>query len=774
MAGPLLALSAAAFGGGILLAGTAAGFPGWIPAVLMLFGVVTGLGVMQWSQRGTVRPVRAALGVMLSFFLLGTGWGSLHSVRVVRSPLVRLVGRSVQAWGSLEGEPERQRIGWTGSLRVRLVVPVEWRSQGVAVRDRVWLQGDREAPAVSPADDVVVRGTIDPLPPTEFGDYLRRRGYPAVLDVRSVEVAGPSPNRLIRAAWAVRTALSASIHRLFPAREAGLLMGISLGDTSRLDPAIEEDFRATGLSHLTAVSGGNLVMFLAPILGVALLVRLGRRTTFVVGAAATGFFVLLTGGQPSVLRAATMSWITMTGVFLGRPRSPPAIMGGAVLALLALDPTLAHAIGFQLSVAATAGMALLAGELTNRFSRAVPLWLALPAAATLSAQAGVTPLLLYHFGLVPSVTAVANVLAFPAVAPAMVLGLAAGCVGLASITAGTMLATVARLPLGYLAAVAHWLARFPFPIVTSPGSQVLVLVGGTGVVLAAAWWLRVHRRIPRFAVPLLLLTAAAFVWMGALRAGPPSHLTVTFFDVGQGDAALVRSPGGASILVDAGPEEHDVTRELAALGVRRLDLLVASHPHADHVAGLPSVLGRFAVALAVDPGCEGDSPFHADFRRAVRSAGVALRHPRPGTVLLVGDVRVEVLGPDRCFVGTESDANNDSLVLRVSYGTSSVLFSGDAEEPAQEVLLEKRPELLMADVLKVPHHGGDTSISEFLGVVRARVAVVSVGPNRYGHPVPSVLTELSRLGMRVFRTDRSGDVTVQLRGDEVFIQSSHG
>ena len=769
----MLALSAAGFGVGILLVGTVGRFPGWMPAGLMVLGVMTGFGAMQWSLRGPARRVRVALGVLLCFVLLGVGWGALHSLRVRRSPLVRLVGRSIQAWGSLEAKPETQRIGWTGSLRVRLVIPVQDGSLGVAVRDRVWLQGDRATPAVSPADEVLVRGTIDPLPPTEFGNYLRNRGYPAVLDVRSVDVVGPAANRLIRAAWAVRSALSGSIRRLFPNREAGLLLGISLGDTSRLDPGIEEDFRATGLSHLNAVSGGNLVMFLAPILGLALLVRLGRRATFVVGAAATGFFVLLTGGQPSVLRAAAMSWITMTGVFLGRPRSPPAIMGGAVLVLLALDPTLAHAIGFQLSVAATAGMALLAGPLAIRF-RALPRWLALPAAATLSAQAGVTPLLLYHFGLVPTVTVLANVLAFPSVAPAMVLGLAAGCIGLASFTAGMVLATLAKLPLGYLAEVAHWLARFPFPIVTSPGSQGLVLLGGIGVVLAAAWSLRVSRRIPRAAVPILALAAAGFVWMGAVRAGPPPLLTVTFFDVGQGDAALVRSPGGATILVDAGPEEHDVTRELAARGVRRLDLLVATHPHADHVAGFPSVLVRFAVGLAVDPGCEGESPFHADFRRAIQSAGVPLRHPRPGTILLVGDLRVEVLGPDRCFVGTESDANNDSLVLRVSYGTSSVLFSGDAEQPAQEVLLEKRPELLTADVLKVPHHGGDTSLSEFLGAVHARVAVVSVGPNRYGHPVPSVMAELSRLGMRVFRTDGSGDVTVQLRGDEVFIQSSDG
>ncbi|MDP8957037.1 MAG: DNA internalization-related competence protein ComEC/Rec2 [Actinomycetota bacterium] len=772
MAGPLLAVSAVAFGSGILLAGRLERFAGWLPVALIVLAGLAALGAVQWGRR---RPTNTPVlvGVTACFLLLGIAWGGLHALRVTRSPLARLVGRTVQVWGSLEAEPEKQRIGWTGSLRVRLVVLARGDGHGVAVGDRLWLQGGHDVPDVTPAHHVVVRGTLDPLPPTEFGDYLRRRAYPAVLDVRSVEAIGPTPNLLIRAAWGVRSALSTSIRRLFPPSQAGLLMGISLGDTSRLDPSIDEDMRATGLSHLTAVSGGNLVMFLAPFLGVAVLLRVGRMATFAIGAAATGFFVLLTGGEPSVLRAAAMAWITMTGVFVGRPSSPPAIMGGAVLALLAIDPTLAHAIGFQLSVAATAGMALLASPLAHRL-RALPRWVALPAATTISAQAGVTPLLLYHFGLVPTVTVVANVLAFPSVAPAMVLGLAAGCVGLISTALGSILAAAARLPLAYLAEVAHWLARFPFPIVTSPGEQVAVLVAGIAAVFAAAWWLRSRPTFPRAAVPIAVVAAGLYLWVGAVRAGPPSLFTVTFFDVGQGDAALVRSPGGATILIDAGPDEHHVTRELAALGVRRLDLVVATHPHADHVAGFPSVLARFAVALVVDPGCEAESPFHGDFVRAVRTAGVPLRHPRSGTVFLVGDVKVEVLGPDRCFVGTESDANNDSLVVRVSYGSSSVLFSGDAEQPAQEVLLEERPGLLVADVLKVPHHGGDTSLEEFLGAVRARVAVVSVGPNRYGHPVPSVMSELSRLGMRVFRTDRSGDVTVRLRGDELLIQSSHG
>jgi competence protein ComEC len=333
---------------------------------------------------------------------------------------------------------------------------------------------------------------------------------------------------------------------------------------------------------------------------------------------------------------------------------------------------------------------------------------------------------------------------------------------------------LARIPLRYLEGVADRLARSPLPIVTSPGNQVLVLVIGAVAVLLSAWWIRSGARIPRTALPVMAVIVALFAWSSGLQAGPPSLLTVMFFDVGQGDAALVRSPGGSAVLIDGGPDEQQVARKIGALGLRRLDVVVATHPHADHVAGLPAVLARFGVALVIDPGCAGDSPFYADFLRAVRAAGVPFRHPVPGTVLVVGDVRLEVLGPNQCYKGTDSDPNNDSLVLRLEAGTSSVLFSGDVEEPAQQAIMDERPGWLTADVLKVPHHGGDTSVEAFVGAVHARLAVVSVGPNRYGHPVRSVLLGLARLGMQVFRTDRSGDVTVRFSRDDLLIQSSHG
>jgi competence protein ComEC len=716
-------------------------------------------------------PVIAAW-VLCSFVALGWGWAGLREARVRGSPLVQLAGRSIRIQGALESDPEAHAVGWTASLSVGVVA---WRVGGseasLRLHDSLWIEGRGPPPHLLSGDRVVVEGSVRKLR-GDFGTYLRHRGYAGTFDVETVELQGPPRNPLLLAARSVRGSLRRSLAAVFPSREAGLLMGLTLGDTSRLDPTIEEDFRATGLSHLTAVSGENLAMFLAPVLGLVGLVRLARAGRLVVGAGSVAFFVLLTGAEPSVLRAAAMAGIVMVGLFLGRPRSPPAVMGGAVLGLLILNPTLVYSIGFQLSVAATAGMAMLAGPVADRLQW-LPRWLALPAGTTIGAQAGVTPVLLYHFGLVPTVTVAANVLAFPAVAPGMLLGLMAGGAALVWRPLGLLLGALARLPLRYLEALAHALAKSPLPSITSPGGQVLTLGLGLATVAVVSWWLRNGGRLPRRALVVAGLALPLFVWSGASRAGPPSALTVTFFDVGQGDAALVRSPGGANILIDAGPDADAVARKLAALGIRRIDLAVATHPHADHVAGFPAVLARFRVALVVDPGCKGDSPYYAEFLRSARAAGVPFQHPRPGTVVVVGDVRVEVLGPERCFVGTDSDPNNDSLVLRVTLGPASVLFAGDAERESQADLLRDFPTALTAQVLKVPHHGGDTSLDPFLAAVHARLAVVSVGPNRYGHPVPSVLAKLLHDGMRVIRTDRAGDITVTFRGGNLLLQSAH-
>ena len=269
-------------------------------------------------------------------------------------------------------------------------------------------------------------------------------------------------------------------------------------------------------------------------------------------------------------------------------------------------------------------------------------------------------------------------------------------------------------------------------------------------------------------VPLL----AGCVPGGARSDGVPTAdapFTLTAFDVGQGDALLLRAPG-ATVLVDTGEPDAEVVRLLRREGVERLDLLVVTHAHLDHVGGAPDVLA----AMPVDvlwmhpvPAALTVTPQHDAALREAERRGIPIRGPPPGAAVRIGALTLEVLGPPpgRPYDWTRSELNNMSIVLRASVdGVGSVLLAGDAEREAQAHLLGQWRERLRADVLVVPHHGSRTSDPEFLRAVEAHTAIVSVGAaNRHGHPHREVLDVLEQAGVRVLRTDRDGTIRLPVR-----------
>jgi len=532
-----------------------------------------------------------------------------------------------------------------------------------------------------------------------------------------------------------------------------------LGDASKLDPVTTRDFQTTGLGHLLVVSGENVAMVLAPVMAFAGALKIGPVGRFAIGIGVVVLFVVLTGAEPSVLRAGTMACLALLGILLGKPRTTGTILAAAVLALLILDPWLVYAIGFQLSVAATAGMVILATPIAERLDRVMPTPIALAAGTTIAAQFGVTPLLLFHFHEVPGVTIVANLAAFPAVSPALLLGIAASALGLVWLPLGSVLALLARVPMRYLEVVASALAKAPVAWVTSSGSP-LVLLFGIAMFAAIAAWLRTGWRPPRRALMAGVALAPVFVWQIALGAGPPAGLTVRVLDIGQGDSILITSPAGATVLIDGGPDDELDAQLLVSYGVKRLDAVVATHPHADHIAGLPQALARFPVGVVLEPGCPDDTALQAELHDEIDAEGIPVRMPRAGDTVTVGDLTFDVLSPDRCWLDSHSDPNNDSLVLLLQDGPDSMLFTGDAEREAQQVLLDTG-RLQEVDVLKMPHHAGDTSLPDFFPAVSPEVVAISVGqPNPYGHPNPTALAEAASTGAEIWRTDEHGTLTI--------------
>jgi competence protein ComEC len=710
-----------------------------------------------------VRPARRVTAAAAACVLVGAGWVGVRGA--LRPELGPLEGRSVGIRGTAVSDLRRSDWGWSVEVGVGHVAA---GGRWTEVDLRVWVGGSGRPPSIAAGQPVAGRGVLRAVDPeaSGFDAYLAGRGAVARASVSEFVVRGPPTNPWLRMAASARQALGRGARAALPAREAALLLGLSIGDTSAMDAEVEEDFRASGLAHLVAVSGANVAMFLAPVLAMAAMLRMRVRTRVILGLGAVAFFALLTRWEPSVLRAGVMASVALAGVWAGRPRSTGALLAASVIALLVADPGLARSVGFQLSVAATVGLALMAGPVADRL-RFLPRPVALAAGATVSAQVGVTPLLLLHFGVVPTVTLLANLLAFPAVAMALFGGLAAAGAALAWPALGHGLGGPAAAPLAYLIGLADRMARAPLPSVTGEGLTAAFVAALVAVLVA--WRLRKggRRRGQAGVAAAAVLVLATLVWP-ATGLGEAKGVTLTFLDVGQGDAAVVRGPDGGTILIDAGPEPDRVAADLAALGIRRIDLAVASHGHADHVEGFPAVLARHPVGLLLDPGCPVDSPSYRRFLEAVRDEEVPVRHPRGGSEMRIGALVIQILGPDGC---SPESPNDDSVVLRILLdGVPVALFPGDAEVPAQEDLLEDEDPITAA-VLKVPHHGGDTSDPAFLRAVDATVAVVSTGPNDYGHPHRVVLAALRADGMAVYRTDRSGDVTVRFDPDGIVVQS---
>jgi competence protein ComEC len=780
-----------------------------------LGGAVAGLAL---SPLAPAAPSAQALGALPIAVIV------LAALRPRRDrgavPWLALVGLVAALTGLLVGGARLRAID-AGALRVRpgTHATVEGFVAGVPRRNGDEVAVRVDAPAghvlvVSPepvgelpvGSEVRTEGLLVPPEPWREG-YLRRQGVAMVL--RTDRIDSLSGRRAGLSGWIdeVRRRAEEALGRGMPESESALARGFVLGEDDRIDHATREDFQRSNLTHLLAVSGENVILLCVLAWPLLALLGLTLRARLIGALGVIAIYVPVTGAGASIQRAGVMGAAGLIAALADRPRSRWYAVLLAVAVTLAINPRADGDVGWQLSFAAVIGIMLWAKRLAGLISggsrrgsarRALAEAVAVTAAATIATA----PLMAEAFDQFSPAALPANVLAAPAVAPAMWLGMLTGILGQLPLIPVEPINWLDSLCLAYISQIAHWLAAPNWALLTVHlRSAWAVLAAYAGLLLAMELllrWLTLRREgrtkaagHPAFAeetspsifgghkhrrrieaseasgslrrmagwpaaavvaTSAIVITAVlSWPFGGSTQSAPANDLVVRVLDVGQGDSILLQPPGAKPVLVDTGPPDDHVEDRLHELGIDRLAAIVISHDQSDHAGEL----GDLLASVEVDRVVYGESD--PRLRGAALAAGAEPSQLAEGSGLDFGALHLTALWPPRELLGERGgDPNLLCLVLLAHWRHFTMLLTGDAE--AESVPMDPGP----IDVLKVSHHGSeDAGLDGLLERSVPKLAVISVGEgNRYGHPTPETVSELEDHRVLVMRTDRQGEVDI--------------
>ncbi|WP_254396011.1 ComEC/Rec2 family competence protein [Streptomyces sp. AC512_CC834] len=792
----------------------------WATAALMLgvpagwaVGVVTGALVLAGalllvSPRG--RPHVPVAALLLCVAAAATS-AALHGADLRRGPVPELAREyaTVTAEVEVTADPRRTRPRVRGNRALPPTVLIEADVRrisepgGTAVTTRTPVlvlvdvgeedEQPRAEPGPSPWLNLLpttrLHVTARLSPPRKRGDRIA-----AVLRVRAGRQApelAAKPSTAQRLAGRLREGLREATEDL-PTDARALLPGLVVGDTSRVTPELEEAFKETDLAHTLAVSGANFTIVLALLLGPpglaqrserrGLAPRLGLhlRTTALLGGLLALAFVVVCRPDPSVLRAAACGSVALLALATGRRRSLLPALATAVLLLVLYDPWLARSYGFLLSVLATGALLTLAPRWSAALRRRrVSPRLAEALAAAGAAQALCAPVVAVLSARVSLVGVPCNLLAEFAVAPATVLGFAALATAPVAMPPAKALAWCGGWPAEWIAEIARTGAALPGAGVDWPGNWT----GAALLALVTAGVLLLGRRLLRHpwwcgvcALLLLLAVVQPPSLARVIKGWPPPGWRMVMCDVGQGDALVLAAGEGTGVVVDTGPDPTLIDHCLRSLGITRVPLVLLTHFHADHVAGLPGVLRGRSVGAIETTALEEPADQAEAVRRQAAAHGIPLRQAAAGEQRRSGPLSWQVVWPPpspptTTAPGTEGGPNDASVTLLVRTAGIRLLLLGDLEPPAQRELARSPAAAALegVDVMKVAHHGSAHQDFEFLRRAAPRLALISCGEdNTYGHPAPGTVAALRAQGATVLRTDQDGAVAVAGTGRELW------
>ncbi len=618
----------------------------------------------------------------------------------------------------------------------------------------------------------------------DYREYLARRGIYYTVGVPSRSILSvetgsfPWPKSWLKSAAGF---MAEVFDKYVGGRESGLVKAMLIGEKWAMPDQVVEEFRDTGIAHILAISGlhiGFIILFFSWLTNI---LKLSPKAAFLVQGMVLGFYCLLVGGSPSVIRASIMGIIILGGRVVGRKSEPINSLFLAAFIVLIINPMDLYEIGFQLSFSAAAGIILYAKPISLKLGF-MPKAVANSLAVTLSAQIGTWPLLAYHFNVFSPIGIVTNLILVPIAGMIVVLGSML-------LIAAAILPILAKFLGWWLWIICHilidansWFSNFSWSVlrVISPGALFLLVYYAIFIILSEECpkWIKK----PVALCGALALVAFVLIFMSSIF---DNDLKIVFVDVGQGDCIYIKSPDGKHILVDGGgmPAEmgdYDIGSQvvvpfLLKNGVKKLDAVIMSHAHDDHIGGLIPVVDDLKVGAFMEYPPREQSTQYQTLRDLVDNKGIERIVAMNGQTYKIGkEMFLDIIYPvtdteilNRLYKQNE---NNLSLVIRVRCQDTSILLTGDIEGDVESYLSDVWNESV--SLLKVAHHGSKTSSAEeWINVLEPSIAVIQCGKNNFGHPDPNVVQRLEGRGTQVFRNDKDGAITLRYKEGKWYIST---